>query len=121
MIGEFQNLLLPLIVLAVVLAVFMAAWLFSRNFLKVSPNLVAVISGRKRKQADGRVKGFRLVKGSSTLRIPILEKVEYLSLNVLTIPLEIKRAYTLKGVPVSVKAVANVKIRGDEESMAAAA
>ncbi|MGH9556281.1 MAG: SPFH domain-containing protein [Terriglobales bacterium] len=121
MIAEFQNLLLPLIVLAVVLAVFMAAWLFSRNFLKVSPNMVAVISGRKRKQADGRVKGFRLVKGSSTLRIPILEKVEYLSLNVLTIPLEIKRAYTLKGVPVSVKAVANVKIRGDEESMAAAA
>jgi flotillin len=39
----------------------------------------------------------------------------------MTIPLEIRRAYTLKGVPVSVKAVANVKIRGDETSLQAAA
>src|SRR6188474_409409 len=39
----------------------------------------------------------------------------------MTIPLEIKRAYTLKGVPVSVKAVANVKIRGDDTSLQAAA
>jgi hypothetical protein len=37
--------------------------------------------------------------------------VDYLSLNVFTIPLEIRRAYTLKVVPVSVKAVANVKIK----------
>src|SRR5208283_1996734 len=37
------------------------------------------------------------------------------------IPLEIKRAYTLKGVPISVKAVANVKIKGDDLSLSAAA
>ncbi len=113
MMSEFKDLFLPFVVLLSVLALFIAAWLFSRNFIKVSPNVVAVISG-------GRG-GFRLVRGGSTLRIPIIEKVEYLSLNVLTIPLEIKRAYTLKGVPVSVKAVANVKIRGDEASMKAAA
>ncbi|MCI0356717.1 MAG: flotillin family protein [Acidobacteria bacterium] len=113
MISELKDLFLPFIVLLSVLALFIAAWLFSRNYIKVSPNVVAVISG-------GRG-GFRLVRGGSTLRIPILEKVEYLSLNVLTIPLEIRRAYTLKGVPVSVKAVANVKIRGDEASMKAAA
>ncbi len=34
---------------------------------------------------------------------------------------EIRRAYTLKGVPVSVKAVANVKIRGDDTSLQTAA
>ena len=62
-----------------------------------------------------------MVRGGAALRIPLLEKVDYLSLNVMTIPLEIKRAYTLKGVPVSVKAVANVKIRGDETSLHAAA
>jgi flotillin len=62
-----------------------------------------------------------MVRGGAALRIPLLEKVEYLHLNVMTIPLEIKRAYTLKGVPVSVKAVANVKIRSDDTSMQAAA
>jgi flotillin len=116
-----QGLSLPLIVLVIALAVFAAAFLISRNYLKVSPNVVAVLSGRKRKLPDGRVVGYRMVRGGAALRIPVLEKVEYLHLNVMTIPLEIKRAYTLKGVPVSVKAVANVKIRGDETSLQAAA
>jgi len=117
----FELVLLPFVVLAVVLSLFIAGWLFSRNYIKVSPNTVAVFSGRKRKLSDGRVVGYRMVKGGAALRIPLLEKVEYLSLNVMTIPLEIKRAYTLKGVPVSVKAVANVKIRSDDTSLQAAA
>jgi flotillin len=116
-----QETLVILGVLGVLLAVFAAFWLISRNYIKVSPNTVAVLSGRKRKLADGRVVGYRMVRGGAALRIPLLEKVEYLHLNVMTIPLEIKRAYTLKGVPVSVKAVANVKIRGDETSLQAAA
>jgi flotillin len=82
---------------------------------------VAVLSGRRRKLPDGRTVGYRMVKGGAALRFPLLEKVDYLSLNVLTIPLEIRRAYTAKGVPVSVKAVANVKIRSDETSLQAAA
>jgi flotillin len=108
-------------VLALILSFFAAAWVFSRNYLKVSPNAVAVLSGRKRKLPDGRVVGYRMVRGGAALRIPLLEKVEYLHLNVMTIPLEIRRAYTLKGVPVSVKAVANVKIRGDDTSLQASA
>ena len=113
--------LVAVLVLVAVLAFFAAFWLFSRNYIKVSPNAVAVLSGRKRKLPDGRVVGYRMVRGGAALRIPLLEKVEYLHLNVMTIPLEIKRAYTLKGVPVSVKAVANVKIRGDDTSLQAAA
>jgi flotillin len=113
--------ILPVAILVGVLALFIGAWLFSRNYIKVSPNTVAVFSGRKRRLADGRTIGYRMVRGGAALRIPVLEKVEYLSLNVMTIPLEIRRAYTLKGVPVSVKAVANVKIRGDDTSLQAAA
>jgi flotillin len=116
-----QLLLLPIVILVVVLALFIGGWLLARNYIKVSPNSVAVFSGRKRKLPDGRIVGYRMVKGGAALRIPLLEKVEYLSLNVMTIPLEIKRAYTLKGVPVSVKAVANVKIRSDDTSLQAAA
>ena len=121
MVQELEPLLLPLVALAIVLGFFAAGWLFSRNYLKVSPNAVAVLSGRRRKLPDGRIVGYRMVRGGAALRIPVLEKVEYLHLNVMTIPLEIRRAYTLKGVPVSVKAVANVKIRGDDTSLQAAA
>src|SRR5580765_6067746 len=109
------------IVAAIIIAVFAGFWLISRNYIKVSPNAVAVLSGRKRKLSDGRVVGYRMVKGGAALRIPLLEKVDYLSLNVMTIPLEIRRAYTLNGVPVSVKAVANVKIKSDDVSLQAAA
>src|ERR1051325_12085337 len=102
-----STLALPFIVIFILLSVIIAAALFSRNYLKVPPNIVAVLSGRKRKLPDGRLVGYRMVRGGAALRIPLLEKVDYLSLNVLTIPLEIKRAYTVQGVPVSVKAVAN--------------
>ncbi len=120
MFQELSTLALPVIVLLVVLGLIIAAWLFSRNYIKVPPNTVAVLSGRKRKLADGRAVGYRLVPGGAVLRIPLLERVDYLSLNVMTIPLEIRRAYTVKGVPVTVKAVANVKVRSDDTSLRAA-
>src|SRR5258708_32104925 len=119
--GQLSSLFLPLVILLVLLALFIGMALFSRNYLKVSPNMVAVLSGRKRKLADGKVVGYRMVRGGAALRIPLLEKVGYLALNVFTIPLEIKRAYTVQGVPLSVKAVANVKLRADETSLAAPA
>src|ERR1700677_843801 len=112
---------IPVIVVLVVLSLFVAMALFARNYLKVPPNAVAVLSGRKRKTADGKTVGYRVVDGGATFRFPLLEQVDYLSLNVFTIPLEIKRAYTLKGVPISVKAVANVKIKSDDTSLRAAA
>jgi flotillin len=116
-----QLLLVPVIVVAVIVVFFIALMLLSRNYIKVSPNQAAVISGRRRKLADGGVVGYRQVRGGATLVVPFLEKVEYLNLNVITVPLTTSRAYTLNGVPVSVKAVANVKIKGDDESLRAAA
>src|ERR671916_732342 len=117
---EIQSLLIPVVILVVVLGFLIALMLLSRNYIKVSPNRAAVISGRSRKLPDGTVVGYRLVRGGATLIVPFLEKVEYLSLNVLTVPLATSRAYTVQGVPVSVKAVANVKIKGDDDSLRAA-
>lgn len=117
-----ENIMLIGIVLGSLLIVmFMVMAVISKNYIKVPPNEAAVFSGRKRRLSDGRTVGYRLVRGGAALRIPLLEKVDYLSLNVITIPLEIRRAYTLQGVPVSVKAVANVKIRSDDSSLQAAA
>ena len=113
--------LIILIVAVIVITFFIGMSVISRNYIKVPPNAAAVFSGRKRKLPDGRVVGYRIIKGGAALRIPLLEKVDYLALNVVTIPLEIRRAYTLKGVPVSVKAVANVKIKSDDISLQAAA
>ena len=116
---------IPIIIIAVVLLIvvgaFAALMLISRNYIKVSPNQAAVISGRRRRLTDGSTVGYRQVRGGATLVVPFLEKVVYLDLNVITVPLATSRAYTSQGVPVSVKAVANVKIKGDDESLRAAA
>ncbi|HKP68175.1 MAG TPA: SPFH domain-containing protein, partial [Pyrinomonadaceae bacterium] len=118
---ELSTLLIPVIIVIIVIAALIALMLISRNYIKVSPNQAAVISGRKRKLADGTIAGYRLVRGGATLVFPFLEKVEYLDLNVITVPLATSRAYTVQGVPVSVKAVANIKIKGDDASLRAAA
>ena len=105
----------------IVVVLLIALALLSKNYIKVSPNQAAVISGRTRRLSDGTTVGYRQVRGGATLVIPFLEKVEYLDLNVITVPLATSRAYTVQGVPVSVKAVANVKIKGDDQSLRAAA
>ena len=104
--------------LIVVLTLFL---MISRNYIKVSPNKAAVISGRRRKLPNGTVVGYRLVQGGATLVIPFFEKVKYMNINVLTVPFSTSRAYTVEGVPISVKAVANVKIKGDDASLRLAA
>ena len=118
----FESLILVVgVVVGIVVALLIVLSLLSKNYIKVSPNQAAVISGRTRQLSDGTKVGYRQVRGGATLVIPFLEKVEYLDLNVITVPLATSRAYTSQGVPVSVKAVANVKIKGDDQSLRAAA
>ncbi len=118
---ESSFLLIVGVVVGIVVTLLIALMLLSKNYIKVSPNQAAVISGRTRRLGDGTTVGYRQVRGGATLVVPFLEKVEYLDLNVITVPLATSRAYTSQGVPVSVKAVANVKIKGDDESLRAAA
>lgn len=118
---SITGIIIVVAILIVVIGLLIAIMLISRNYIKVSPNQAAVISGRGRKLDDGSKVGYRLVRGGATLVFPFLEKVEYLNLNVITVPLATSRAYTVQGVPVSVKAVANVKIKGDDGSLRAAA
>ncbi len=118
---ESPIVLIVIVVAGIFIALLIVLMLLSKNYIKVSPNQAAVISGRTRRLGDGTTVGYRQVRGGATLVVPFLEKVEYLDLNVITVPLTTTRAYTGQGVPVSVKAVANVKIKGDDTSLRAAA
>ncbi len=86
----------------VIVSLILVLMLIGKNYIKVSPNQAAIISGRTRRLGDGSTVGYRQVRGGATLVIPFLEKVEYLDLNVITVPLATSRAYTVQGVPVSV-------------------
>src|SRR5690348_12700657 len=77
---------------------FAAAALFARNYIKVPPSTVAIFYGRKHNFTDDKgnraTVGYRVVRGGAALRMPVLEQVAYLSLNVISIPLRIAKAYT---------------------------
>jgi flotillin len=95
------------------------------RYTKVGPNQVLVVSGRKHHYADPdgteRVRGFRIVKGGGTFVYPVVEKVDLLSLELLTIDVQTPEVYTSKGVPVKVDGVAQIKVKGDDISIATAA
>ena len=122
---EFSAVAVALAILLGLLGVFAAMALFARNYVKVPPSTVAIFYGRKHTLVDQNgnrdTVGFRVVRGGAALRVPVLEQVEYLSLNIMSIQLKIQRAYTKEGVPVTVEAVANVKIAGDDMSLRNAA
>jgi flotillin len=106
----------------VILAVFVAVM---SRYTKVGPNEVLVASGMKHKYVDPdgtvRPRGFRITKGGGTFVVPMLEKVDILSLELMTIDVQTPEVYTSKGVPVKVDGVAQVKIKGDDISISTAA
>ncbi len=100
----------------VVLAVAVLAILaISRLIVIVPPNSAAVITGRKRLLEEGLTVGYRTVTGGRTLRIPIVEKVQWLALGTIPLELSVTDAYSKGNVPLSVQAVANVKIASTPE------
>ncbi|MEO1637154.1 MAG: SPFH domain-containing protein, partial [Cyanobacteria bacterium J06631_9] len=80
------------------------------------PNEVLIFAGGKQKLGDRKV-GYRLVKGGSSLRTPLLEKVMRMNLTNMIIELKVSNAYSKGGIPLHVSGVANIKIAGEEPTI----
>jgi flotillin len=120
------GLLVPIAIVVVffVLAV-LAAFIASR-YKKVGPNQVLIVSGRGSIIEDpstGQTQrvGFRLVRGGGTIIWPVIERVDVLSLEIMTIEVTVNNVYTVQGVPVNVDGVAQTKVAGDDISIRTAA
>ncbi len=77
------------------------------------PNEVVIFSGRKRALPGGGHSGYRIVVGGRAVRIPILERVDRMSLRSFPIELSVANAYSKGGIPLKVHAIANVKVSSD--------
>lgn len=112
-------------VLIVVFVIFALAAAYSSRVKKVGPNEVLVISGRgegRRDREVGQMKSnFRIVTGGRSFIWPVLERVDNLSLEIMTIDITTPDVPTIQGVPVTVDGVAQVKIGSDENSIRTAA
>jgi len=110
---------------ATLFVLFMFVLIWASRYTKVGPNQVLVISGVRHKKIDPdgtmREVGFRIVKGGGVFVWPVYEKVDILSLELLTIDVQTPEVYTSKGVPVRVDGVAQIKVKGDDISISTAA
>lgn len=110
------GLLFVLLVLAVV---------YASRYKKVGPNEVLIISGRGVMVADTATgqrsrRSFRIVRGGGAFIMPVLERVDDLSLELMTIEVVTNNVYTSYGVPVTVDGVAQVKVGSDDVSIVTA-
>lgn len=81
------------------------------------PNEVLIFAGSSRQLADGRKVGYRLVKGGSSIRVPLLERALRMDLSNMIIDLRVPNAYSKGGIPLTVEGVANIKIAGEEPAI----
>ncbi len=93
---ELSAIAVAIAILLGLLGIFAAMALFARNYVKVPPSMVAIFYGRRHQIVDEKgnksTVGFRVVRGGAALRVPVPEKVDYLSRSVMSIPLKISRA-----------------------------
>jgi flotillin len=109
----------------IVLVLFLLIATVSRRYVKVPPNVVAVISGRKRRittpEGASQTVGFRVVRGGAAIVWPVIERLDFMSLEAMNLLIEVRKAITREGVALNVDAVANVRIGSDDASIMAAA
>ena len=102
----------------IVVAIFTILGIVRANLKICQPNEVLIFSGRKRRLTDGSAVGYRVIKGGRGFRIPILEQVERIQLNTIPLDLTVQNAYSKGGIPLTVRAIANVKVASNEAELA---
>ncbi len=107
-----------LVVSIILIVAFMTVLGIVRANLKIcQPNEVLIFSGRRRALTDGSSLGYRVIRGGRGFRIPLIERVDRLALNTIPIDLTVTNAYSKGGIPLSVRAIANVKVASTEPEL----
>lgn len=85
------------------------------NMVICQPNEIVILSGRKRRQEDGSVAGYRVIRGGRGFKWPFVESVARLSLTTLPIEVHLPKALCAGMIPVTIEGRANVKLAGRSE------
>jgi flotillin len=95
------------------LAMIILTGMLARMFRKAGPNEALIVYG---------FRGPRVIKGHGTIIFPMVENCRELSLELMSFDVAPQQdLYTRQGVAVTVEAVAQIKVRSDQESILTAA
>jgi len=103
-------------------ALLVVALLATRLVHIAPPDQALVLCGRRRRTADGREVGYRVVRGGRALRMPLVEQAKAaLDLGVFVVRIPVRQATTRDGSPLDVDAEALVKVSSRPALLANAA
>ncbi len=113
------NSLMPflpiLLIVGSVVGLLLIVSLFSRNYIKVPPNKMAVFFGRRHGE-----KGYKVITGGAKWKWPIVEDVLFMDLATFQLKLSLQGIPNKDGVKVNINAVATCKIKADDSSLGSA-
>jgi flotillin len=101
-----------LVVGGVLLILLIFFLIYASRVVKVGPNEALLVSGSS--------SGVRIIKGGRSFVWPIFEKADILSLELMTIEFKTPEVYTAKAIPIILDGVAQIKVKGDVESITTA-
>jgi flotillin len=122
-----MTLLSKLILLGIIVVLLaLLSLLMAKQYRKVGPNEVLIISGGRKRiitEPDGtkRKVGYRYRLGGGTFVLPFIETVSTLPLEVITLQIKTPEVLTHSGVPIMAEATAQVKIDSSDHSIHLAA
>jgi flotillin len=110
------------VILFLLFILFALVAVYANRVQKVGPNEVLVISGTKHRSTEtGEVEPYKIVKGGRAFIWPVLQRVDRLLLEIMTIEVTTENVYTKQGVAVSLEGVAQIKVASDDVSIRTAA
>ena len=107
------------IFVGLVAVLFIAYLVLRLRYKKAGPDEALIVYGRRQflgakvRDEKGQVESFRIVRGGGSFVWPATEQYEFLSLKMMTLDIDLQHVYTVQGIPINVKAVAQVKVGGD--------
>ncbi|MGD9253726.1 MAG: SPFH domain-containing protein [Holophagae bacterium] len=119
--------ILMIAVIVIPVLLFFGYLLVRVRYKKAGPDEALIVFGRRKlfgkkvKTEKGEIEGFRIIRGGGTFVWPAWEQYEILSLRMMTLEIDLPHVYTVQGIPINVKAVAQVKVQGDVEHIRSAA
>jgi flotillin len=98
-----------------VLFLFIVVIAVVRRFLFIcGPQEILVFSGRRTQLRDGSVTNYKIMHGGRGFRKPFVESVRRMDMRLFPVEVTVQNAYSAGGIPLSVRAIANVKLSNDD-------
>ncbi len=112
---DLEQVMGVLVVAGGVVLIFVVLLLLFRAFLFICrPNEILVFSGRRHRLPDGSTSGYKILHGGRGFRMPFLESVSRMDMRLFPVEVVVNNAYSKGGIPLSVHAIANVKIASSD-------